>query len=210
MSTPIDLGDVLRQLAHRYHHYKQENKQKGPVSSRNRRHTRVMRELEQAFDKAVERWIPDQKDRDAWRDHFHHFGPAPEGRLLSPPPLFRGRDQGGRTVEVAPDPGGGYTLEVEGKPVRRVSASVRFGDRVIRALHVEGARFAEVFDAPDEAKDALTAYTAAPGRGTPWEYLSDLYSDGIVDQNFGLTSRGRRLVAARRHADETGVDLSIG
>lgn len=209
MSTPIDLGDVLRQLAYRYHHYKQENKQKGPVSTRNRRHTRVMRDLEQAFDRAVERWVPPEQ-RDAWRDHFYHFGPAPEGPVLPPPPLFRGRDEGGRRVELTPAPGGGYLLEMEGKPVRRVSASVHLGDQVIRALHVEGSRFEEVFDASDEAQDALTAYTAAPGRGTPWQYLSDLYSDGIVDQNFGLTSRGRRLVAARRRPGEPGVDLSIG
>jgi hypothetical protein len=210
MTTTIELGDVLRQLAHRYHHYKQENKQKGPVSTRNRRHTRTMRELEQSFDKAVERWILDPACRDAWREHFYHFGPAPEGPQLPPPPVFRGRDASGRSVEISPSPDGGYMLVLEGKPVRHVAASVRLGDQRIHTLRAEGSAFEEVFDAPEEAKEALAAYAAAPGRGTPWQHLSELYSDGVVDQNFGLTTRGRRLIAARLRTAETGVDLSLG
>jgi hypothetical protein len=210
MTRPIELGDILRQLAYRYHHYKQENKQKGPVSSRNRRHTRDMRELEQAFDKAVERWLPDPAARDAWREHFYHFGPVPPDPQLAPPPAFRGRDETGRTMELTPAPDGGYTLVVGGKPVRSVAASVQLGDQRIHAVRAEGAAFAEVFEAPDAAKDALTAYIDSPDIGTPWEHLSDLYSDGVVDENFGLTARGRRLIAARREGTGPGVDLSLG
>ncbi len=209
MTRPIELGDVLRQLAHRYHHYKQENKQKGPVSSRNRRHTRDMRELEQAFDKAVERWLPDPVERDAWREHFYHFGPVPPGPQLAPPPVFRGRDDNGRIMELAPAPDGGYTLVVEGKPVRGVAGALQLGEQFIRTVIAEGASFAEVFDAPETAKEALAAYVAAPDIGTPWEHLSDLYSDGVVDENFGLTPRGRRLIAARQGAGP-GVELSLG
>lgn len=208
MTRSIELGDVLRQLAHRYHHFKQENKQKGPLGTRNRRHTRDMRELEQAFDTAVERWLPEAA-RDAWREHFYHFGPVPPGPQLAPPPVFRGRDENGRAMALAPAPDGGYMLVVEGKPVRRVAASVQLGDQRIHAVKAEGIAFAEVFEAPDAAQDALAAYVAAPDIGTPWEHLSDLYSDGVVDENFGLTARGRRLIAARQGAGP-GVDLSLG
>jgi hypothetical protein len=78
----------------------------------------------------------------------------------------------------------------------------------LRALRVAGFGFEETFDAPEEAQIALGEYTKDPSRGAPWQYVNDLYRDGVVDPNFSLTQRGRRLMDSRRGGNG-GVELML-
>jgi hypothetical protein len=198
MST-IQPNEMLKQLAHRYHHFKQENKQKGPESSRNRRHERELMEIERSFSSILHHWVGDDAPlRTAWDDHFYHFAPRPEGPQVESPPLFRGADAMGRVLEVRPRAHRGYSLIIDGKPVRRLGEPLVLGDHRVVALSSEGVEFAEAFDSSDAAQEALMAYVDTPDVGPPWEHLRELYADGLVDPNFGLTARGRRLVETRR------------
>lgn len=200
--------ELLRQLAWRYHRFKQQHKHRGPVSSRSRQHQQVLKELEESFERALDRWVDDETLHEAWLAHFYHFAPEPRGPALPKPPIFKGRDPSGRSAALLPAQGGGYELMIEGKPVRRLSGPVRFPDRPLRSLRVGGFGFAETFDASDAAVEALNEYARDPSRGAPWKYASDLYSDGVVDPNFGLTPRGRRLIDARRGGGG-GIDLML-
>jgi len=202
-----DPVEMLKEIAHRYHHFKQENKHKGPVSSRNRQHQQVLRQLERDFESVVDRWVRDDRLHDAWLAHFYHFAPAPRGPLMPKPPLFRGRDRAGRSAELIPAEDS-YELIIEGKPVQRL-ARVRLPGRRLRALNVSGDEFEETFAASAEARAALREYTENPERGAPWQHLGDLYSDGIVDPNFALTSRGRRFMDTQRNGNG-GVELLLG
>ncbi len=207
MSTLHPAG-VLRQLATDFHHHKQENREKaGRHSQQRRRHEKDLGELQADFESMLTRWVLDESEREAWRSHFYHFKPAPPGPDLEQPPLFKGRNAGGGQAEIRSAPGPAYEIIVDGKAVRRTSESPGLTGRRIRRLHVEETEFEEVYDAPEEAQAPLADFYDGPRDGAPWEYSHSLFSDGLIDANFGLTERGRRWLDTRRHGRESGIEV---
>jgi hypothetical protein len=202
-------NEMLKELAHRYHHFKQENKQKGPESSRNRRHQHELLEIERSFLNILQHWVGDDAPlRTAWDDHFYHFAPRPEGPQVPSPPLFKGVDAMGRRLEVHRRAHRGYTLIIDGKSVRRLGEPLTIGERRLISLSSDGSEFFELFDSSEAAQEALMSHVDTPVEAPPWHFLRELYGDGIVDPNFGLTARGRRLIEAKR-SSEPGERVSL-
>lgn len=198
---------LLRRLAHEFHRRKQENKEKaGPESQQRRRHVKELNGLEAAFTTLLNHWVKDAQQREAWHDHFYHFGPTPSGPELEHPPLFRGHAPGERWAEIRKAPNAAYELIIDGKPVRRTSESPTLSEHRIKHVHYDGQAFEENFTAPDEAQAALADYYANPRDGAPWEHAPALYNDGLIDANFGLTRRGQRWLDRLRNGDG-GVDI---
>ena len=55
-------------------------------------------------------------------------------------------------------------------------------------FHIDGFEFRETFAAPEEALDALAAFQEG-GEQPPWDHVSDLLADGLIDVHIGLTPR---------------------
>lgn len=198
---------LLRQLAGEFHRLKSTNKSiGGPEGHQRRQHTKGLDELEQAFERLLTHWVSEPGRREAWRAHFHHLAPEPAEPAPPqlPPPLFKGRNELGRTMEIRPAPDAAFDLLVEGHPLRHLGEPLRLSAQRLHALHVEGMAFSEVFDVPEEAQQALDDYFAAPSGEVPWQHAPELFEDGLIDIHFSLTERGQRLVDQRRHHGEGG------
>jgi hypothetical protein len=124
--------------------------------------------------------------------------------------MFRGRDQQGRVAELAATRDG-CELVIDGKPARRWHRFVPLGEQRLSALEVDGSQFEELFELPEPARQALDRYAADPATegGAPWEYLEELFSDGAIDADFGLTARGKRLIDQLRHGREGGTQAQL-
>ncbi|SCZ49111.1 hypothetical protein [Thiohalomonas denitrificans] len=207
MST-LHPADVLRQLATEFHHRKQENKEKaGHHSQQRRHHEKELEELQTDFESILQRWVDNEPEREAWRAHFYHFEPVPAGPELEQPPLFRGRSSSGGVLEICKAPGPAYEIILDGTPVRRTSEAPGLTERRIDRMRFEETEFEEVFDAPEEAQAPLADFYDGPRGAAPWEYSRSLFSDGLIDANFGLTERGQRWLDTRRQGREGGVQV---
>jgi len=190
-------GQLLLQLAKQYQHLKSENKAKGPESRQNRRHEQDMETLAQRFATLCDHWISDEERRTAWRDHLYHFAPPPPVDDWPPPLVFRGTAQPGNVAEIL-ETDSGYHIFIDGKEETREPQHIRLTDQPIAELRVSGLAFEEKFSAPPAALDQLAEWYEHPTDGAPWEWSRDLYLDGLIDPDFSLTVRGKRLFEQRR------------
>lgn len=185
----------LSQIAREFRHLKAERAREGIDGSWRRRHGARMEELEQSFATLVSRWVPDPDMRARWHDHLHHGAELPEDTDLAVPPLFRGRSELDSTLLVRVDNDQQKLLldgaEVARWPMRRTLAA---------PLRYDGSQFHEVFEASPPALEALTDYLDRRGGAPPWAWARELYDDGLIDPNFGLTARGRRFHTGRAGA----------
>lgn len=203
-----NLGRMLQRLSSEYQHAKQVNVSIGGADSEQRRHHgRTEQSLQSDFERLVTRWVKDPALQQAWRNHFYHFAPAPTGPELEEPPLFKGRGPTGQTAELRHTEGA-FELFVDGQPVRRFPETLHLSDHALRALHVDGMDFSESFESPETAQAQLTDFYNNPeASNLPWAYATELYSDGLIDPDFGLTQRGKRLIDARRGGGDTELTL---
>ena len=69
----------------------------------------------------------------------------------------------------------------------------------------------ETFSASTEALDALSAFLHDDGSAPPWDYASELLSEGLIDVHFALTPRGRRALASHdeRSANRGGRAMAV-
>src|SRR5690606_14180002 len=66
----------------------------------------------------------------------------------------------------------------------------------IPPTRVIGEDCEEVFEAGEDAILALDAFTSGPdGLEPPWPWGTELFEDGLIDPDFGLTARGRRRLS---------------
>lgn len=201
-------GELLHGLVRQFHHFKQESKSTAAASSRGRRHEQELAALEAQFETLLLRWVGDGETRARWRDYFHHFGSRPPAIELAEPPLFKGAAGAGHEAALRSGTDGACEVVVDGKVTKRVPSTVSLSERRLRALHIEGIDFEERFDASGEALEALERYVRDPAAGVPWDCARELYEDGLIDPNFGLTARGKRLIDRRRNGGG-GIDLSL-
>lgn len=199
----------LRRLAEQYHHMRQEHKRKGPEGRQPRLHENELDALRLQYETLLERWVDDEARRQVWMEHLHHEEPAPEGPDLRVPVLFKGVGEGGATAEVRIGSGDELQVFVDGKPVKRVVAGPAFFQTPFNVLNVNNHRFTEVFDASRESVSALAEYARMASGSPPWQYARELFEDGLIDPDFALTARGRRLIAQGRAGQPSSVEASI-
>lgn len=58
----------------------------------------------------------------------------------------------------------------------------------------------EIFAASPRARTALRTHVEAGTGDPPWEHMPELLRDGLVNEDCGLTARGRRALAGARSA----------
>jgi hypothetical protein len=162
-------------------------------TTRRRQHAR-MEELERRFETVLSRWMPDTEAQARWRAHLHEGADAPSAPGPPRTLVFKGRAEAGSTVAVYENADGAYEILVDGHPVNRPYGRVDLDDRS-RPLHFLGRDFVECSDAPAPALRALREFFEAPAGEPPWDFARPLLDDGLIDGDFSLTTRGRRLIA---------------
>lgn len=192
----------LREIASSYRRTLAEHEREGPSGSWRRRLTSQREELEEQYESLLTRWVPDEETRATWRAHLRGGAPPPPDEM-PPPPLFRGRNDAGILLEIHESEDGQFDIVQDGGVVGRFPPTWEMAGHLIRdtdpALRYDGQDYEEIFGASGDALDALMTHVELP-REPPWRWIRDLYRDGLVDEDFGLTDRGKRYVAKRRLA----------
>jgi hypothetical protein len=190
-------AELLR-IAEEYRHLKNEH-QRMRAEGAARRHmgARILA-LGERFARLVGGWEPDEERRDAWHRHLQSGTSPPPPTLIAGPLVFRGVRAGGSRIEVRDRGDGELDLIVDGVRAERLRDARAFSAPPGGRIAVGGVACREVFDAGDEALAALRAHVARPEGPPPWAHARELYEDGLIDVDFGLTARGRRALAANR------------
>ena len=179
----------LYEVVDAFHHERAERQRQPPEGTRRRKHTQRLEELESAFDRLVGHWIDDDRERQRWRDYLSHGGEHPGTPVPPEPPLFLGRsDDGGfaevrRRSEVT-------EIFVDGKAV---GDAARWSGRMVTMGDIV---FHEVTQCSEEALEELRQQLSGRRNSPPWSNARELYEDGLVDENFSLTDRGRRVLGS--------------
>lgn len=183
----------LSNVAREFHHVQGEHAREGVAGSWRRRQRARMEELEEKFETALARWVPDASEQMRWREHLYRGAEEPHELIPSEPaPLFRGRSEYDSTLVIR---------ETEHEQVWIVDRDI-VDRRALRSpitmpvFHGD-SQFAEQFEAGPEALEALIAHVERRTTEPPWTWARMLYDDGLIDANFGLTARGRRYRDAR-------------
>lgn len=180
----------LYEIVDAFHHVRAERERDHLEGSRRRKQAQRLRQLEESFERTLAHWVADPRERQRWRDYLSHGGGHPGTPIPPEPPLFKGRANDGGFAEVRRH-AQELQILVDGTPVGRAGSSWSH-----RTLTMGDTVYRETTDLPDEALRALQEYTRSPRGEPPWEWARALYEDGLVDENFGLTERGRRVVGA--------------
>lgn len=188
------LVESLAQLGREYRHYQQEH-ERGRVDGTTRRRLEAkMQRLRERFERLVAHWIQDETLRGAWTKHFHEGGPAPDEPRIAAAPAFKGITETGSKVEVRPTEDGGYDVLVDGRIECHEKVPWHLDPDAIEPIQIGEHTCQEICDAPSDALAALVTYLATSEAEPPWRWSRALIEDGLIDDNFGLTPRGYRLV----------------
>lgn len=190
---------LLRRLADEYRHIEQEHSRQ-PASRAATRHRLAdeMAELSAHFDRALAAWTPDEALRARWREYLHGRGDAPDEPRIATPPLFKGRNDAGATLEIRPA-AVGYDIFIDGTRSDHQEVPWHLDPDTQPPVLVGGQLCEEVFDAPREAIDALRDLVS--GGAPPWRWARELVEDGLIDPELALTPRGRRCLFGARPAE---------
>ena len=195
MTTVKHPNAQLRELASNYRHLKGEHRREGEQGSRRRHLERQMEELEQKFKTLLARWVPDQESQTIWQNYLHRGGLVPEDELERVPPVFLARSPLNSLVVVQESKQGDYEVLVDGTLVQRLPATFSFGDSPYRTVSLVEREWTEISRASPPALQALKHYVQFSSGDPPWQWARMLWGDGLIDFNFGLTSRGRRVLS---------------
>jgi hypothetical protein len=190
---PADPRAELEAIAREHRHVHSERARAGPEGTSRRHMGARLDELERRFSRLLRAWVDDEATRAAWWGHLRADAPPPPLPAPWSPLVFRGTAADGSRVEVRESPGGDHELVVDGTSRGRVT---RVPD-VLPAVgaHVGGLVCRETSRAPHLAIEALRRFRDDPGDGPPWSHARALLEDGLIDPDFGLTARGRRVLA---------------
>src|SRR5439155_1387153 len=108
-------------------------------------------------------WADLPPSRREWLAHLDNRAQAPAERKTVRPLVFRGRSDAGSIVEIR-GRRDELDVEIDGTLVERIAAEVDFAvGRPPVHFHVNGSVFGEIFDAPDDALDALASFRESGG-----------------------------------------------
>lgn len=100
-------------------------------------------------------------------------------------------------IEIRRDESGELAVEVDSSLVERLPGrQVPIDKERPAVFRLDGTAFREQFQVSRDALAALRDFSALGG-DPPWEHASSLLADGLVDVDFGITSRGRRALTPR-------------
>ncbi|MDJ0691059.1 MAG: hypothetical protein QNJ41_21445 [Xenococcaceae cyanobacterium MO_188.B32] len=154
-----------------------------------------MEELEQKFETLLARWVPDKESQTIWQNYLHSGGSVPEDDLGLVAPVFLGRSQLNSLVEVRESDQGDYEVLVDGTQVQRLPRTFSFGDSPYRTVSLVNQEWTEISRASEPALQVLKHYVEFSTGEPPWQWARMLCADGLIYFNFGLTSRGRRVLS---------------
>ena len=195
MTTVKNPNDRLRELASNYRHLKGEHRREGEQGNWRRHLEKQMEELEQKFETLLARWVPDKESQTIWHNYLHRGGSVPEDALVREVPVFLGRSRLNSLIEVRESDQGDYEVMVDGTQVQRLPPTFSFGDSPYRTLSLVNQEWTEITLVSEPALQALKHYVEFSTGTPPWQWARMLYTDGLIDLNFGLTSRGRRVLS---------------
>ena len=190
--------EELEALVRYYHHLQNEHKRAAPESSTRRRIEERLLDVRRRFDRVLEEWVPDEELRSAWSEHLRNRAPVPSGPPAVRPLVFRGVTDAGSVVEVRGGKGEELEVWIDGTLTERIAGEKDFSSVTPPlTFRLNSTEAHETFSTSPEALDALADFLADDGSGPPWDYASELLSDGLIDVHFALTPRGRRALASR-------------
>lgn len=193
--------DDLQSLLSETRHRQSEPSRSGVVSAWRRHQDTHLESLRERFETLAERWLDDDERR-AWLQALHHDAPTPEVPQTELPPVFKGRTESGALVLVRPrsgDPNADFELVIDGDVVERMPGPIT-GLQGTRWQMAQNEAVEETFECPDEALDALEDFRNQTGGSPPWQWAQTLRREGLIDRNFSMTARGRRLLDQLRRA----------
>jgi hypothetical protein len=188
--------ELLEALVRHYHHLRHEHERASPGGATRRRIEHRQLEVRERFDRVLAEWVHDDELAQQWRDHLHHRAPEPDGPPPIRPLLFRGQSEAGSVAEVRANASGELVLEIDGAPVERfLDPELPINDlsELVRAGRLP---FKETFTASPEALSDLARFLDEGDRSPPWDDAVELLADGLIDDHFALTPRGRRALTA--------------
>src|SRR5919198_5729388 len=200
MASPgiVRPSELLAELGRDYRRVQQNHAREPRESAGRRRMEAEMGRIARRFERALAFWVArDDALQSAWRKYLYDDGPMPGGPSIDPPPLFRGETETGSRLEIRPAPDGGCDLFTDGARVEHQAVPWSFDPGAGGSVSVGQFVCRELFEAPAEAVRELARFAANPGAGNepPWRYARELFADGLIDGEFALTRRGRRLLS---------------
>lgn len=188
--------DELEAVAAEHRHLLEEHGRAG-ANGRVRRHMEArLHELEARLAQLLEEWAPGEELQRAWHAHLYEGTPAPAQPTAASPLVFRGAAESGSTVEIRERADADYDVVVDGTPVERIDAKLDFsGTGTPHDFELDGLVFRETFSASEPALEALDEFVAERTPQPPWRFAPELKADGLIDDHFGLTPRGRRALS---------------
>jgi hypothetical protein len=187
--------EELEALVREGHHLREEHRRAHAGSRARRLLRKRLLDCERRFERLLEEWVPDERVRRAWREHFFEGGPEPDEPERRAPLVYRGRSSTGTVVELREVGPRECLVEVDGSPVKRIELDHVFADTHAPVTFVlDGVELTEAFDVSPRALAALRAFVDGRRPDPPWRYAAELVADGLVDRSFALTPRGRRAL----------------
>lgn len=185
--------DQLEAIVAEFRHLRGEYRREGESGSWRRTQRSRLDELQQRFETLLSRWVAEEPARAAWRAFLHEGSAAPSDDLERSPPAYLGTAEHGSQVVVLERRDGAYDIVVDGSRADQAPARFNFGSHRSQRLRLAAQEWRETTGAPPAALEALHRHLAAPEKEPPWEWARALFADGLIDANFSLTARGRRL-----------------
>lgn len=167
--------------------------------------------LEGQFEALLAHWVTRPEDARAWREHLHGRAEAPFESKRPNPPMYVGKNGTGTRLRIALAADDQYEVALDGKVVDRFAAAWRIPDQADGQFQFGGHSYEEIFESGPAAGYALIRFAETPMQ-PPWASLDELYSDGLVDETFALTARGRRFLSRHKRAERlaSGTGSGIG
>lgn len=187
-------SDQLQEIASTYRHLKGEHRREGEEGSWRRQLEQQLETLERRFETILNQWMSPE-DRRCWQSYLYNGGVVPQDDLQRVPPVFVGRSHLGSLVEVRENHQSNYEVVVDGAQVQRLPGNFQFGDTPYTTMNLVDQEWTEISQADDSSLQVLQHYVESPEEKLPWQVSRILFNDGLIDLTFGLTPRGRRILA---------------
>ncbi len=189
----LPIRELLEALVRHYHHLRHEHERPSPGGATRRRVEHRLLEVRERFDRLLAEWVHDDDLAQQWRDHRDYRAPEPDGPPPIRPLVFRGRSEAGSVAEVHTNASGELVLEIDGTPVERF-LDMKLATHGSALVRPDRLPFQETFTASPQALAELARF-ASDGHQPPWDCAVELLADGLIDDHFALTPRGRRALA---------------
>ena len=190
----LPIRELLEALVRHYHHLRHEHERASPGGATRRRIEHRQLEVRERFDRVLAEWVHDDGLAQHWRDHLQYRAPEPDGPPPIRPLLFRGQSEAGSVAEVRANASAELVLEIDGAPVERFldhELPINDSSELVRPGRLP---FKETFTASPEALSELAEFLNDGDGSPPWDQAVELLADGLIDDHFALTHRGRRAL----------------